>query len=125
MASSPSRAAPHQPGGPVRTGGMASEGDRARPRRPLHLRAGFFCRERFECRRGDASSPQHTVTLEDDTEINYKCTDFYAPDCDGAVAWDTCGIDWPLEGDPVISEKDAKAQSFDAFNTPFTWEGTP
>ena len=65
------------------------------------------------------------VTLEDDTEIIYKCTDFYAPDCDGAVAWDTCGIDWPLEGDPVISEKDAKAQSFDAFDTPFAWEGTP
>ena len=25
------------------------------------------------------------------TEIIYKCTDYYAPECDGAVRWDSCG----------------------------------
>jgi dTDP-4-dehydrorhamnose 3,5-epimerase len=61
------------------------------------------------------------VTLEDDTEIVYKCSDTYAPDCDGAVRWDTCGIDWPLDGPPVLSDKDAAAVPFDDFDTPFSW----
>lgn len=61
------------------------------------------------------------MTLEPDTEIVYKCTDHYAPDSDGAVRWDSCGIDWPLAGlDPVISDKDARAPAFAAFATPFT-----
>ena len=36
------------------------------------------------------------ATREPDTEIIYKCTDYYAPDCDGAVRFDdsTIGIDW-------------------------------
>lgn len=63
------------------------------------------------------------MTLEDDTEIVYKCTDHYAPECDGAVRWDSCGIDWPIEGlDPVISDKDQKAQAFADFASPFTYE---
>lgn len=64
------------------------------------------------------------MTLEDDTEIVYKCTDHYAPACDGAVRWDSCGIDWPIAGlDPVISEKDQMAQEFSAFASPFTYTG--
>ena len=63
------------------------------------------------------------MTLEPNSEIFYKCTDHYAPECDGAVRWDSCGIDWPLEGiSPSISEKDEKAQTFDAFESPFTFE---
>jgi len=59
-------------------------------------------------------------TLEDDSEIVYKCSDFYAPDCDGSVRWDSCGIDWPLSSpSPVLSEKDAAAQVFADFETPF------
>jgi len=61
------------------------------------------------------------LTLEPDSEIVYKCTDYYAPKCEGAVKWDTCGIDWPLDGiTPVISEKDQMAESFTEFQTPFT-----
>lgn len=63
------------------------------------------------------------VTREPDTEILYKCTDFYAPEADGAVRWDSVGIDWGLSGDPVLSPKDAAAVPFDAFDTPFEWEG--
>ena len=63
------------------------------------------------------------MTLEPDSEINYKCTDHYAPECDGAVRWDSCGITWPLDGiTPAISEKDANAMTFDAFDSPFTYE---
>ncbi len=63
------------------------------------------------------------VTREPDTEILYKCTDYYAPDCDGAVRWDSCGIDWGLTGDPVLSDKDAAAPPLAEFDSPFTWEG--
>ena len=63
------------------------------------------------------------VTLSDDVEVVYKCTDFYAPECDGAVAWDSCGIEWPAEafanGDPVLSGKDAAAPALADFKTPF------
>lgn len=65
------------------------------------------------------------VTREPDTEICYKCSDYYAPDCDGAVRWDSCGIDWGLSGTPLLSEKDAAAPPLTAFETPFTYEGTP
>lgn len=64
------------------------------------------------------------VTREPDTEICYKCTDYYAPDCDGVVRWDSCGIDWRLTGDPVLSEKDAAAPALADFDSPFEWEGT-
>lgn len=65
------------------------------------------------------------MTLEADSEIVYKCTDHYAPECDGAVKWDSCGIEWPLDGiSPVISDKDEKAQTFTEFVTPFTKDNT-
>ena len=66
------------------------------------------------------------VTREPDTEIIYKCSDYYAPECDGAVRFDDpdIGIDWAM-GDvaPVLSDKDAKAQSLRDFDSPFTFDG--
>lgn len=62
------------------------------------------------------------VTRESDTEIIYKCTDYYAPDCDGGVAWDSVGIDWNLSGPPVLSGKDATAQPLCDFDSPFNHE---
>lgn len=63
------------------------------------------------------------VTRVPDTEVIYKCTDYYAPECDGAVAWDSCGINWGFEGPPVLSEKDAAAPALADFDSPFVWEG--
>lgn len=65
------------------------------------------------------------VTLGDGVEVAYKCSDYYAPDCDGAVRWDSAGVDWPLTGAPVLSAKDADAGAFDNFESPFTWEAPP
>ena len=63
------------------------------------------------------------ATLQPETEILYKCSDYYAPDCDGAVRFDSLGIDWPLGRlEPVLSEKDAAAQAFSDFESPFVWE---
>lgn len=60
------------------------------------------------------------VTREPDTEIIYKCTDHYAPECDGAVRWDSLGIDWGATR-PLLSDKDAAAPAFAEFDSPFTW----
>ncbi|MBO9468073.1 dTDP-4-dehydrorhamnose 3,5-epimerase [Tropicibacter sp. R15_0] len=65
------------------------------------------------------------ATRTPDTEIIYKCSDYYAPDCDGAVRFDCpdLGIDWGLSGDAVLSEKDAAAPVMADFDSPFVWEG--
>ena len=68
------------------------------------------------------------VTRAPDTEIIYKCTDYYAPACDGAVRWDDpeIGIDWNLGGlEPVLSEKDAAAPSLAELGRVFTCEAAP
>lgn len=59
------------------------------------------------------------LTLEDATEIIYKCTDYYAPGAEGAVRWDSCGIDWGWQGEPILSEKDTVAPPLPEFASPF------
>lgn len=66
------------------------------------------------------------ATRQPETEIIYKCSDYYAPECDGAVHFDcpTIGIDWGLgDLEPVLSDKDAAAQGLADFDSPFVWEG--
>ncbi|MDP3861207.1 MAG: dTDP-4-dehydrorhamnose 3,5-epimerase [Phaeovulum sp.] len=62
------------------------------------------------------------VTRAPDTEVQYKCSAYYAPECDGAVRWDSLGIDWGLTGAPVLSAKDAAAPAFDGWQSPFSME---
>lgn len=50
-------------------------------------------------------------TLVPDTEVQYKVTGFYAPECDRGIAHDdpALGIDWRVPaGAAILSEKDAK-----------------
>ena len=64
------------------------------------------------------------VTRQPDTEVQYKCSDIYAPECDGGIRWDDpdIGIDWGLTGPPVLSAKDAAAPFLAAVTSPFTGE---
>ena len=64
------------------------------------------------------------ATRAPDTEIIYKCSDYYAPDCDRALRFDdpAIGIDWGLTADPILSEKDAAAPMLADLDSPFVWE---
>ncbi|MBA97140.1 dTDP-4-dehydrorhamnose 3,5-epimerase [Sulfitobacter sp.] len=67
------------------------------------------------------------VTRAPETEIIYKCSEYYAQHTEGAIAWDDpdIGIDWGLGGvSPVLSEKDANAPCLADIDSPFTFEGT-
>jgi dTDP-4-dehydrorhamnose 3,5-epimerase len=61
------------------------------------------------------------VSLEPDSEIVYKCTDYYSPETEGSVSWNSCGIEWPLSGDPILSDKDAIAPALADFDSPFIY----
>ena len=66
------------------------------------------------------------ATLEPDTHVLYKCSDVYAPDCDGGVAFDDpdIGIDWGVARDAaILSGKDAKAPKLAEIESPFVFEG--
>jgi dTDP-4-dehydrorhamnose 3,5-epimerase len=54
------------------------------------------------------------MVLSDTAEFLYKTTDFYAPDYERCIFWNdpTLNIDWPIEGLPTISSKDAAGISF-------------
>jgi dTDP-4-dehydrorhamnose 3,5-epimerase len=48
------------------------------------------------------------LALSDGTEVLYKTTDYYAPEHERCVLWNDpdVGINWPLSGAPVVSDKD-------------------
>jgi dTDP-4-dehydrorhamnose 3,5-epimerase len=60
------------------------------------------------------------LSLEDDTRVLYKCTQFYSPEHEGSLAPSDpeLAIDWGVEK-TIMSEKDAAAMLFLNFNSPF------
>lgn len=68
------------------------------------------------------------VTLQPDTEVAYKVSGVYAPDCDGGIVWNdpALGIDWPLPPTgPVLSDKDKILPTLSDFDSPFDYDGEP
>jgi len=59
-------------------------------------------------------------TLEDYTEFQYKCDNFYDPKSESGIMWNDpdLKIYWPVEK-PILSDKDKKHQLFKDFNSPF------
>lgn len=63
------------------------------------------------------------LTLEDNTEFQYKCTDYYAPEFDSGVLWNDSDIDidWNFEkyglsiDEILLSDKDKKQQTLKEF----------
>ena len=61
------------------------------------------------------------ITLEPDSEVIYKCSNYYAPEAECSIIWNdpNLAIDWPLDKKPIVSDKDSIASSFKDFRTPF------
>ena len=62
------------------------------------------------------------MTLEPDTEVVYKVSDFYAAEYERGLLWNDpdLGIEWPVpEREAVLSEKDRRQPAFAGFVTPF------
>lgn len=61
------------------------------------------------------------MTLEQDSEIVYKCSDYYAPETEGSVRWNDpdISITWPTGYDPILSDKDAVAPLLTDLESPF------
>lgn len=59
-----------------------------------------------------------------DTEIVYKCSDYYSPETEGALRFNDpdIGIDWGLGGEAILSDKDRDAATLIGFNSPFKYE---
>lgn len=67
-------------------------------------------------------------TLEDGCEVAYKVTDYYAPDCEGGIAFDDpeIGIAWPVERAAIsLSDKDMRYPGLAGFDSPFAYDGVP
>ena len=63
------------------------------------------------------------ITLEPDSEIVYKCSDYYAPETEASVLWNDADIriSWPRSDKPILSEKDAVAPMLKDFESPFIY----
>ena len=62
------------------------------------------------------------MTLEPDTEVIYKVSDYYAPKYDEGLRWNdpVLGIRWPIpEKEALLSDKDRRQPEFTGFVTPF------
>ncbi len=55
------------------------------------------------------------LVLSDTAEVLYKTTDYYYPEYERSIAWNdpSLKIDWPLDCEPILSSKDARASFFE------------
>lgn len=59
------------------------------------------------------------AVLSETADFVYKCTDSYAPEHERTLLWDdeSIGVEWPLEGEPILSDKDRNGTTFDKLET--------
>ena len=59
-------------------------------------------------------------TLSETAQVSYKVTEFYAPGDEQVLLWSDpiLAIRWPLQGEPILSEKDKKGHFLPEFSKP-------
>lgn len=59
------------------------------------------------------------LVLSEHADFCYKTTDFWAPEHERTIAWNDpiLAIDWPIEGSPIVSHKDAAGSPFKVAET--------
>ncbi len=60
------------------------------------------------------------LTLEDNTIVNYKCTEIYHKESEVTFRWNdpTIGVKWNIEN-PILAGRDSKAPFFNEIDNPF------
>jgi dTDP-4-dehydrorhamnose 3,5-epimerase len=60
------------------------------------------------------------ITLEENTEFQYKCDDYYNKESEGGIIWSDpdLNIDWQIKN-PILSEKDKLLPRFKDLNSQF------
>jgi dTDP-4-dehydrorhamnose 3,5-epimerase len=53
------------------------------------------------------------LVISEFAEVQYKTTDYWAPQHERCIAWNDgdIGIPWPLTGEPILSQKDRSGRS--------------
>ena len=59
------------------------------------------------------------LVLSEQAEFVYKTTDYYAPEHERTLLWNDpqLGIRWPLEGDPILAERDRRGTPLKSADT--------
>ena len=59
------------------------------------------------------------LCLEDNTILNYKCSNYYNPESENSIIWNDkeLNIDWGILN-PILAEKDKLAKKFSTFDNP-------
>ncbi len=68
------------------------------------------------------------MTLEPNTQVSYKVSDYYAPECEGGILWNDpeLNIPWPkFSNQNALSPKDGILPLLKDFDSPFVYDGTP
>lgn len=67
------------------------------------------------------------VTLEDGCMVAYKVDAPYSATHETGLAWNdpTIGVDWPLDGAPIMSDKDAQLPGLAEFKADLAYDGVP
>ncbi len=67
------------------------------------------------------------VTLEPDCEITYKVDAPYSAETEGGFAWNdpAVGIAWPINGEPILSDKDRALPPLADLAVAFPYDGSP
>jgi dTDP-4-dehydrorhamnose 3,5-epimerase len=54
------------------------------------------------------------LVLSESADVLYKATAYFAPESERTIAWNDPDLDiaWPLQGAPVLSEKDRRGVAF-------------
>ncbi|HEX8956771.1 MAG TPA: dTDP-4-dehydrorhamnose 3,5-epimerase [Burkholderiaceae bacterium] len=55
------------------------------------------------------------VVTSESAEFLYKTTDYWAPEHERCIAWNdpAIGVEWPFEGEPVMSDKDRQGKALE------------
>jgi len=64
------------------------------------------------------------LTLEPETEVLYKVTDIYAPQCEAGIRWDdpTIAFPWDIKQGPFLSQKDESLPQLTNTRSPFAYK---